>query len=339
MQAPFLSGGAEWHAANLRTACLEAGHEAEIITQPFRFRPPDEIRRAMQIWESENFFELSGYTPDVTICLRFPSYAVKAPRKVLWLLHQHRAAYDMWNAGADADTSGDAIRLRDEIRAFDARHIGAFKHRYANSANVARRLREYCGIESTPLYHPPRLTEGFYTLPAEPYVFFPSRLEALKRQTLLIEAMRHVRSPVVALIGGTGGQQSTCEQLIVRHGLANRVRLLGALSDDELRAYYAASLAVFFGPKDEDYGYVTLEAMLSGKPVITCKDSGGPLEFVLDGETGFVVEPEPRAVADAIDRLAADGEASRKMGETGRARYLSMGISWQSVVETLLAPG
>jgi glycosyltransferase involved in cell wall biosynthesis len=337
VQAPFLSGGAEWHAINLRTACLEAGHEAEIITHPFRFAPPEQIRRCMQIWESEDFSQLSGYTPDVTICLRFPAYAVKAPRKVLWLLHQHRAAYDMWNVGPDADSSPDATRLRDEIRAFDSRHIGGFTRRFANSANVARRLREFCHLESKPLYHPPRLSDGFYTLPAEPFIFFPSRIEALKRQTLLIEAMRHVRSPVFALIGGTGGQQGTCEQLIVQHGLQSRVRLLGPLSDEELRAYYAASLAVFFAPRDEDYGYITLEAMLSSKPVITCTDSGGPLEFVLDGETGFVVDPEPRAVADAIDRLAADGEASRKMGERGRARYSEMGISWQSVVDTLLA--
>jgi glycosyltransferase involved in cell wall biosynthesis len=292
----------------------------------------------MEAWESEDFSELSGYAPDVTICLRFPAYAVKAPRKALWLLHQHRAAYDMWNVGPDADASADAARLRDEIAAFDSRHLAGFGRRFTIAANVSRRLRRYSDLDSTPLYHPPPGAEAFYTLPAEPYIFFPSRIETLKRQSLLIEAMRHVRSPVVALIGGTGGQHATCEALIATHGLQDRVRLLGPLSDEELRAFYAGALAVFFGPRDEDYGYITLEAMLSSKPVITCTDSGGPLEFVLDGETGCVVEPEARAVADAIDRLAADAPASRRMGERGRARYSEMEISWQSVVDTLLAP-
>ena len=168
-------------------------------------------------------------------------------------------------------------------------------------------------------------------------IFFPSRIEALKRQTLLIEAMRHVRSPVVALIGGTGGQHGTCEQLIVQHGLQERVRLLGPLSDEELRAYYAASLGVFFGPKDEDYGYITLEAMLSAKPVITCTDSGGPLEFVRTGKSGLITEPAPAALAVAMDQLWEDRARAERMGEEGFAHYQRLEISWPKVVQRLLS--
>lgn len=292
----------------------------------------------MSIWESEDFAELTGYTPDLTICLKFPSYAVKAPRKVLWLVHQHRAAYDQWaRAHRDASAPSDEVRLRAEITEFDARHLGSFARRYTIAANVSRRLRQYNALESTPLYSPPALAARLYTLPAEPFIFFPSRLEVLKRQTLLIEAMRHVRSPVVALLGGTGGQRQACEALIERHGLQDRARLLGPVTDEQLCAFYAASLAVFFGPEDEDYGYVTLEAMLAAKPVITCTDSGGPLEFVVDGETGLIARPEPDDVAAAIDRLASNPARARSMGEAGRARYHEMGISWQAVVDTLLA--
>jgi glycosyltransferase involved in cell wall biosynthesis len=101
-------------------------------------------------------------------------------------------------------------------------------------------------------------------------------------------------------------------------------------------SWYANSLGVFFRPYDEDYGYVTLEAMLSAKPVITCSDSGGPREFVLDGETGFVVEPRPELVADAIDRLAANPGRAAQMGQNGLASYASLGITWDHVVSTLL---
>ena len=334
VQVPYLSGGAELLANGLKRACLEAGHEADIIAHPFRFAPPAEIRRSMALWETEDFSHLTGYTPDTTICLKFPAYGVKAPNKVLWLLHQHRAVYDLWDANASHDA--DDAALREEILRFDARHLGTFARRHTIAANVSRRLERYSGLASRPVYNPPALEGRLYTLPAEDYVFFPSRLEELKRQPLLIEAMRHVRSPVVALIGGAGGQQPACEALIARHALGNRVRLLGALSDEQLLAFYAASLAVFYGPRDEDYGYVTLEAMLSAKPVITCTDSGGPLEFVVDGETGLVVPPEPQAIAQAIDRLHADKARAHAMGDAGRSRYHALDIHWNRVVATLL---
>jgi glycosyltransferase involved in cell wall biosynthesis len=337
VQSPFLSGGAELLAEGLRAGCVEAGHQAEIVTHPFRYGPPDQIRRSMALWESEDFGELTGYTPDVTICLKFPAYAVRAPNKVLWLLHQHRAAYDLWDTVHGTAANADEAKLRDEVIAFDARHLAAIPRRYTIAANVSRRLKQYSGLESLPVYNPPALAASLYTLPAEPFIFFPSRLETLKRQSLLIEAMRHVRSNVVALLGGTGGQQSACEQLIVRHDLGERVRLLGPLTDEQLCAFYAASLAVFFGPRDEDYGYVTLEAMLSAKPVITCTDSGGPLEFVVDGETGLVTAPEPEAIAAAIDTLASDPARAREMGAAGRSRYHDLNIGWPAVVETLLA--
>lgn len=338
VQVPFLAGGAELLANGLRNACVEAGHQADIVTHPFRFAPPAEIRRSMALWRSEDFTQLTGYTPDATICLKFPAYAVQAPRKILWLLHQHRAVYDLWESlHRDAKPGPDEIALRDEVRRFDDELLGAFARRYTIAANVSRRLQQHNGLASTPLYNPPALASRIYTLPADDYIFFPSRLEELKRQSLLIEAMRHVRAPVVALLGGTGGRQQHYESLIARHGLGDRVRLLGPLTDDQLLAFYAASLAVFYGPYDEDYGYVTLEAMLAAKPVITCTDSGGPLEFVVDGETGDVCPSEPVAIAAAIDRLHADKARARAMGDAGRSRYHSLDISWNRVLSTLLA--
>jgi glycosyltransferase involved in cell wall biosynthesis len=100
--------------------------------------------------------------------------------------------------------------------------------------------------------------------------------------------------------------------------------------------YYSNCLGVFFGPFDEDYGMITLEAMLSSKPVITCLDSGGPLEFILHGETGFVVDPNPHSIAKAIDNLLLSNTKSIEMGNNARIHYNSMNISWNGVVEELL---
>jgi glycosyltransferase involved in cell wall biosynthesis len=89
-----------------------------------------------------------------------------------------------------------------------------------------------------------------------------------------------------------------------------------------------------YTPFDEDYGYVTLESFLSHKPVITATDSGGPLEFVVDGVNGIVVEPSPEAIAAAINHLAGDRARAARLGDAGfeRARL----VTWDGVVEKLV---
>ncbi|HYP40448.1 MAG TPA: glycosyltransferase family 4 protein, partial [Chloroflexia bacterium] len=120
-------------------------------------------------------------------------------------------------------------------------------------------------------------------------------------------------------------------------GLQKRVRWLGPVPDSEKIAAYAHALGVVYPPVDEDYGYVTLEAMLSSKPVITCSDSGGPLEFVRDDETGLVVEPSPEALASALDVIWEDRQRAKAWGEAGRKLYDSLDISWSTVVKKLLS--
>jgi glycosyltransferase involved in cell wall biosynthesis len=96
-------------------------------------------------------------------------------------------------------------------------------------------------------------------------------------------------------------------------------------------------LGVIYPPFDEDYGYVTLEALLASKPVITCTDAGGPLEFVRHQETGLIVEPTPKALAEAMDRLWEDRAWSKSLGQSARDYYASLNITWSKVVEKLLA--
>ena len=69
-------------------------------------------------------------------------------------------------------------------------------------------------------------------------------------------------------------------------------------------------------------------------PVITAADSGGVLEWVTDGVTGFVTDGSPAAMGAAIDALVADPDLAQRMGAAGRARVA--GLSWEHVVETLV---
>src|ERR1700712_2602 len=99
VQIPFIAGGAELHARSLRAALQEAGHQAEIISVPFQWFPPDRIVPQILAGRLLDITASSGMSIDRVIGLKFPAYLMEHPDKVLWILHQHRAAYDLWDHG------------------------------------------------------------------------------------------------------------------------------------------------------------------------------------------------------------------------------------------------
>lgn len=332
-QVPFQQGGATHLARGLLKTLLESGHQVDLITHPFRFFPDSQVQRAMEFWASEDFTVLNMMEPDLVIPLSFPAYYCRHPRKRPWIMHQFRGAYELFDA---ANTYGISTSTRATIQDMDTRYLGECERVFTIADNVTRRLARNNGVSATTVYHPPPLAEAFYCEAAQPFIFAPSRIETLKRQDLLVRAMALTKSPVVCVIAGMGGQYGALRDLVGELRLGDRVRLVGAISDDEKISCYAHCLGVFFGPQDEDYGYVTLEAMLAAKPVITCTDSGGPLEFVAPGESGLVVEPNPKAVAQGIDRLWADRDRAADMGRAGHEIYDDLQLDWQTTVAALL---
>lgn len=338
---PFVRGGAEIHAEALLAALREAGHEAEIVAVPFKWYPPETILDHMLACRLLDLTEASGNKIDLVIGLKFPAYFVPHPNKVLWILHQHRQAYDLWGKPlGDMDRFENGGEIRDAIHCADRELISESKAVFANSANVAKRLRDYCGINAEPLYHPPHGAEMFYSGQAEDYFYYPSRFVAPKRQSLVIQALAETRNPVRVEFSGNAdypAYRSELESLALTLGVSDRVRWLGHVNEDEKRDRYARSLGVVYVPVDEDFGYVTLEAMLASKPAVTCRDSGGPLEFVRHRETGLVVESSPAQVAAAMDEIWEDRESAAGWGRRGRELYDSLGITWPKVIERLVA--
>ena len=339
VQVPFVHGGAEPHAAGLAAALRAAGHEAEIVTAPFRWYPASSIPQQVLAWRLLDLTESMGTRIDRVIGLKFPAYLVRHPDKVLWVLHQHRAAYDLWDTPWDdlAAQPGGAAAAG-VVRDADTRLIPEARRVFANSRNVAGRLRQHCCIASEPLYHPPPLAELFHSGEAGNALLMPSRVNALKRQHLVVQALMLTRQPVrVAFIGAAEDPAYLASLQALAAGLPpGRVEWLGPVSDARKVALMAEALGVVVPPFDEDYGYVALEAMLASRPVITCTDSGGPLEFVEHGRTGLVCEPTAGAMAAAMDALWADRARARTMGAEGRVRYGELGLSWEHVVECLL---
>jgi glycosyltransferase involved in cell wall biosynthesis len=341
VQVLFVHGGAEILAEGLRQALEAEGHDATIVAIPFKSYPAYQILDQMLACRLLDVTDGVGGRVDCVIGLKFPAYYFRHPNKVLWLLHQHRTAYDLWNHPyGDLSQYPDGFQIRTSILQADQRLLPEARAIYTIAANVSRRLKRYCDMGSTPLYHPPQHAEQFYSAAAEDYFFFPSRLAAIKRQKLVLEALPHTRQPVRVKFAGVAAPQSYAESLQAlaqRLGVRPRVEWLGAIDEPEKRQRYAHALGVVYPPVDEDYGYVTLEAMLAAKPVVTCADSGGPLEFVEDGKTGLVAEPTPEGLAAALDQLWEDRARARALGEAGRDQYHSLGISWPRVVRRLLA--
>ena len=340
-QVPFIHGGAEVHARNLLEALREAGHAAEIVAIPFKWYPPERMLDAMLACRLLDLSEANGRKIDRVIGLKFPASLIPPPEKVLWILHQHRQAYEQWDHPlSDMVYYGNGREVRDAIRQADTRLIPEARAVFTNSENVSRRLKHYCGLDSAPLYHPPSNPEAFYCGDAEPYFFFPSRINAAKRQLLAVQAL--------ALAGGNArlvfcgeseddAYYAKIQREIEDSGLKRRVVFHGRVSEKEKLRLYAGCLGVIYPPVDEDYGYITLEAMLSSKPVITCTDSGGPLEFIREGHTGYVTAPEATALAEAMARLTENASRAAVFGRAGRDEYLRKGITWDNVVAKLLA--
>ncbi len=333
-QAPFIRGGGELHAEALYSALLRAGHEVERVQLPFKFSPESDIERLMAFCDGYDLGSPNGQHVDRVISLQFPGWGMAHPNHVVWVMHQHRAAYELYQ---ERTASAGLKRLRPLVHAYDTQSLSRARSLWANSARVAQRLKEFNGLDAKVLYHPPPGADALRCDEEWGYVFYPSRLESLKRQDLLIEAAALLRCPLKILIGGDGGQRQRYQELIEKRGVQDKVRLLGTFSDAEKQVLYAHSLGVVFVPFDEDLGYITLEAMFAAKPVLTCTDSGGPLEFVRDGETGCVLPPEPQALANALEALWNNKPKAARMGQAGRERVQALNLNWDSVVHQLCA--
>jgi glycosyltransferase involved in cell wall biosynthesis len=328
-QVPFVRGGAELHMDNIVAAFQDAGHRAELVRIPTG-------------WEKDRLFDaplawrMAPMDADLVIATNFPSYFARHPRKVVWLFHQHRGAYDAVDAPwSDLGLDDDALEVQRQLTEWDTRALGEARHVFTTSHVVADRLARFNGLPGEPLYHPPPLSDLLHPGEMGDYVFTPTRLETNKRPDRIVEAAAHVTSGVRAVVAGRGTMAEDLQRRVSQLGVGDRVELPGFVSDEQLVDLYAGALGVIYAPFDEDYGYVTLQSFLAGKPVITSHDAGGVLEWVQDGVTGFVTDGSPEQIGDAIDRLAADKDAARAMGEEGRRRALE--LSWSVVVERLLS--
>ena len=337
-QVPFVHGGAEVHVRELLRELTARGYDAELVSVPFKWYPKEEILPHAAAWRLHDISESNGRPIYLVIATKFPTYFARHPNKVAWLIHQYRAAYELCGTPySDFGHNERDLGLRDTLIRLDTEMLGECRHVYTNARNTANRVTKYNGLAAEALYHPPRMAAALAA--ARPsygdFVLSVGHIESVKRVDLLVSAMARVDKPLRLVVAGDGTQRANVERAAVDAGVADRVSFLGSVGDAQLLELYRDALAVLYPPFDEDFGYVTLEAFLARKPVITATDSGGPNEFVVDGVNGFVCEPAPDAFAGAINLLASDPRRAASLGEAGYQRAKL--ITWDGVIERLVS--
>ncbi|MCF8070513.1 MAG: glycosyltransferase family 4 protein, partial [Desulfobacterales bacterium] len=229
--------------------------------------------------------------------------------------------------------------VRNTIISNDNAYIREARRIFTNAENSAKRLKKYNNINAIPLYHPPINHEKLRCESFGNYIFYPSRIDKMKRQRLLVESARYIKSNTQIYLAGKGSEREIdyLRFLIEKYDLKENVNLLGFITEEEKIDYYANCLGVYFGAYDEDYGYVTMEAFFSKKPVVIHEDAGGPLEFVKNNINGFITSTDPRAIAARIDAWSSDRDKAKQMGAKGYESLLAKNINWDHVIDSLLS--
>jgi glycosyltransferase involved in cell wall biosynthesis len=333
---PFAEGGHLVMARELVRALREAGHETGLVVTP-QNRFGQQGSAYLAAWCTDVVLAHEEKPVDRVISLRFPGYAVQHPNHVLWLNHRMREYYDLWDHFSSHLTWKQGIKERARralIHRVDKHLFNQMQRRYVISGTVQTRLRRFGNIQSEVLYPPPPKRDYRHERYGD-YLFGVSRLSPLKRFDLVLRALAEpAAASIRCVIAGEGAELQRLQGLAGQLDIADRVKFVGRLSDQEMIDHLARCRAVIFPPFNEDYGFVTVEAFMCGKPVITCSDSGGPAELVRDGVSGFVKDSSPEAIAAAMRALMDDRNLAQRMGEAGYAMASKM--TWHDAVQELL---
>ena len=334
---PFVEGGHLTIARCTVQALKELGYEADLF-----LTPSNRFGRLFQAYLATRLTDVQqdGLERKIhqVISFRYPSYAVKHPSHVCWLTHRPREYYDLWEILISQ--SGLRGKIKESLKKTIIHSLDSYLLKknitklFSISQTVQARLRKWGNIKAEVLYPPPP-PRSYRTDSYQNFIFSVSRLQKLKRMDLLIEAFKHVKNKECkAFIMGEGSEFQNLSAQIKENHLEKRVIILNQTDEETLLDHYARCRAVFFSPLREDYGFVTAEAFASRKAVLTTYDSGGPTELVNNGQTGHILEPDPKKIAEKIDELAERRDLAEKMGQ--KAHEFISEFSWEETVKKLI---
>jgi glycosyltransferase involved in cell wall biosynthesis len=336
---PFSPGGAEELADNL---CEQLNAtdlaRAEILRIPFCGEPFEQF--AEQIFLSST---LQLPNVDRVIALSFPAYLIPHPVKTIWLV-QHRRQFD--DLGDRLESNGsrtsNEVRLLEMIRLAKRKAFSKCHRLFTNSKVTQERLMRCTGFEAAVLLPPLNNPELFANRGDGGYLFAGGRINIINRQHLLVEALARAESWSRLIVAGQPDRPEDVDRLrdaVRRLRLEDRVVLdFGFHSVRRIADYVNHARACAYLPVDEDsVDHGVTQALAASKPVITARDSGAICQFVVDGETGCVTQPDLEGLAKAIDFLLGTPDRSREMGSAAGHLWDSLNATWPHTIERLLS--
>lgn len=368
---PFTVGGAEklWWGA-LEYINKHTNHHCELIKVPTK---EETFWGLIEAYHAFYTLDLSYF--DMVITGKYPAWMVQHPNHHIYMLHCLRGLYDCYHfLGLEKSLNTDnpnilhllqmlenpqtsieevfdlLFSLRGDptleenffqfpsafsrllIHFFDQKAMQEIQSFSAISKTVANRKEYFPSDAKVEVIYPPSILTDFKNKNYD-YFFTISRLDNAKRIDMIIEAYLKSNTNIPLKIAGTGPLSETFQALTQKD---DRIEMLGFISDDELMEYYANAYAVLFTPYDEDYGLITIEAMMCEKPLLTFSDSGGVVEFVEEGVTGLVCEPSIPKLTKNIDYLSENEALCKEMGKN--AKKVVANITWKNCIERLLEP-
>lgn len=334
---PLVKGGSRFIVDWLQEKLVERGHEVEVVYIPSTDDLPHVLPQmaALRLMKLDNYFER-------IITFRPPTHMIQHPRKVIWFIHHLRIFYDLWDTPYCPANNAAGRALRSAVIAADTVGLSEAYRLFTNSRVVGERVQRFNGLESEVLYPPVLRPEIFRAGDYGDEIVSVCRLEHHKRQHLLLEAMAHTQTQVRLRLCGTSMDPvyvQCLHELVGSLGIADRVIIENRwITEAEKADRLEHALASAYVPFDEDsYGYPTIEAAHAQRCTLTVSDSGGVPEFVVHGVNGLVAEPQPEAIAQAMDRLFLHRDQAREMGRAAQAQIKALGIDWDTVIEKLLS--
>ncbi len=365
---PFTIGGAEKLWAGIFNYINEnTKNQCELI------KVPTKENSFWEVLESyKRFYKLDLSHFDMVISGKYPAWMARHKNHHIYMLHTLRGLYDTYpfkdeeikssnkkvkeilnfiqKEGEDLELFFDMLfslkneNLEENLLSFPGAFIKKIVHFLDKSAmkniksvsaiskTVANRDYYPKGVKVLVNYPPSSLKE-FKNISYD-YFFTTSRLDSPKRIMDIIKAYKKIDTSIPLKIAGEGPMKET----LIREAKGDeRIEFLGFVSDEELIDLYAKALAVVFTPFKEDYGLVTIEAMKSQKCVITYEDSGGVVEFVEDGVSGFVARANDiEDLSSKMSYLAKNKDLAKELGKNAKERVKD--IKWSVCISRLLNP-
>jgi len=331
---PFIYGGTELVIEELKEQLEKREHTANV----FRLPSSDDYETGIFLDAlCAQMLNFDDY--DMLISFKWPAYLAVHRQKKLWIFHQFRQVYDLYNKSFGISDNDFGNAIKEMVSQTDCVALPRADKIFAIS-NTTKRLKEYSGIDAQIMHCPLLNCEKYYKKLLGDYIYYPSRIDRFKRQMLAVEAMRYVQSDVKLVLDGKIGDDFLFDEIqsyMEKYDLSDKITINAVfVSEEDKIERYANCLAGLYLPIDEDSpGFITFEAFYSHKTIITVSDSGGVADFT--GDNALIADPSPQAIAEKIDFLYNNKDTAEKMGQRAYNFISQLNVNWDETIKRLLA--